>query len=62
MYDDMVKSFTTAGHVDDETQKNDLAIVRQVAEVNEVVPNNRAYDFTFARQAEAKLNKQGWKP
>ncbi|MSP40472.1 MAG: ABC transporter substrate-binding protein [Deltaproteobacteria bacterium] len=62
MYDDMVKSFTTAGHVDEETQKNDLAIVKLVAEVNEVVPNNKAYDFSFARQAEAQLNKQGWKP
>jgi len=62
MYDDMAKSFTTAGHVDEETQKNDLAIVKLVAEVNEVVPNNGAYDFTFARQAEAQLNKQGWKP
>ena len=62
MYDDMAKSFTTAGHVDEETQKNDLAIVKLVAEVNEVVPNNKAYDFTFARQAESQLNKQGWKP
>lgn len=62
MYDDMVKSFTTAGHVDDETQRNDLAIVKLVAEVNEVVPINKAYDFSFARQAEAQLNKQGWKP
>ena len=62
MYDDMVKSFTAAGHVDDETQKNDLAIVKLVAEVGEVVPNNKAYDFSAARQAEAQLNKQGWKP
>jgi ABC-type nitrate/sulfonate/bicarbonate transport system substrate-binding protein len=62
MYDDMAKSFTTVGHVDEETQKNDLAIVKLVAEVNDVVPNNKAYDFTFARQAEAQLNKQGWKP
>ncbi len=62
MYDDMVKSFTAAGHVDDETQRNDLAIVKLVAEVSEVVPNNKAYDFSAARQAEAQLNKQGWKP
>lgn len=60
MYDDLVKTFTAAGHVDDETQKNDLAIVKLVAEVNEVVPNNRAYDFTAARQAETQL--KGWKP
>ena len=46
----------------EETQKNDLAIVRLVAEVNDVVPNQRAYDFSFARQAEQQLNKQNWKP
>jgi len=62
MYDDLVKTFTAAGHVDDETQRNDLAIVKLVAEVNEVVPPQRAYDFSFARQAEAQLLKQGWKP
>ena len=62
MYDDLVKTFTAGGYVDDETQKNDLAIVKLVAEVSEVVPNNRAYDFSAARQAEAQLNKQGWKP
>jgi hypothetical protein len=36
--------------------------VRQVAEVTDVVPNQRAYDFSFARQAEQQLNKAGWKP
>jgi hypothetical protein len=43
-------------------KKNDLAIVAQVADVNEVVPPKRAYDFSFAIQAEQQLNKQGWKP
>jgi ABC-type nitrate/sulfonate/bicarbonate transport system substrate-binding protein len=62
MYDDLIKTFTAGGHVDEETQRNDLAIVRQVAEVNEVVPIQRAYDFSFARQAEQQLNKMGWKP
>jgi ABC-type nitrate/sulfonate/bicarbonate transport system substrate-binding protein len=62
MYDDLVKTFTASGHVDEETQRNDLAIVRQVAEVTDVVPNQRAYDFSFARQAEQQLNKAGWKP
>lgn len=60
MYDDLVKTFTAAGHVDDETQRNDLAIVKLVAEVNEVVANSRAYDFSAARQAEAQL--KNWKP
>jgi NitT/TauT family transport system substrate-binding protein len=62
MYDDLVSTFTRSGHVDEETQKNDLAIVRLVAEVNDVVPPQRAYDFSFARQAEQQLNKQNWKP
>jgi NitT/TauT family transport system substrate-binding protein len=62
MYDDLVKTFTANGYVDEETQRNDLAIVKLVAEVNEVVPVQKAYDFSFARQAEELLNKQGWKP
>lgn len=62
MYDDLIKTFTVAGYVDEETQRNDLAIVKLVAEVDQVVPPQRAYDFSFARQAEQQLNKQGWKP
>ena len=62
MYDDLVNTFTKNGYVDEQSQRNDLAIVAQVAEVNEVVPPKRAYDFSFAIQAEAQLNKQGWKP
>ena len=62
MYDDLVGTFTKSGYVDEETQRNDLAIVRLVAEVNEVVPPQRAYDFSFARQAEQQLLKQNWKP
>ena len=62
MYDDLISTFTKGGYVDEETQKNDLAIVKLVAEVNEVVPIQKAYDFSFVRQAEQQLNKQGWKP
>jgi len=62
MYDDLIKTLTVAGHVDEETQRNDLAIVKLIAEVEHVVPPQRAYDFSFARQAEQQLNKQGWKP
>jgi NitT/TauT family transport system substrate-binding protein len=62
MYDDLIGTFTKGGYVDEETQKNDLAIVKLVADVNDVVPPQRAYDFSFMRQAEQQLNKQGWKP
>jgi len=62
MYDDLVGTFTKAGYVDEQSQKNDLAIVAQVAEVAEVVSPRRAYDFSFARAAEQQLTKQSWKP
>lgn len=62
MYDDLIGTFTKAGYVDEETQRNDLAIVKLVAEVSQVVPPQRAYDFSFVRDAERQLDKQGWKP
>jgi NitT/TauT family transport system substrate-binding protein len=62
VYDDLIPTFTRNGVVDDETQRNDLNIIRQVINGNETLPNNRAYDFTFAIDADAQLNKIGWKP
>lgn len=62
MYDDLVGTFTKSGYVDEQSQKNDLAIVAQVADVNETISPKRAYDFSFARQAETQLIKQAWKP
>ena len=56
------KTFTANGVVDEEAQRNDLAIVREIAGVTEVVPIQRAYDFSFARQADQQLTKAGWKP
>jgi NitT/TauT family transport system substrate-binding protein len=62
LYDDIIPTFTRSGTVDDETQKNDLAIIRQVVNANETLPNARAYDFSFALDADQQLNKAGWKP
>ncbi len=62
MYDDIAKTFTANGVVDEEAQRNDLSIVREIAGVTEVVPIQRAYDFSFARQADQHLTKAGWKP
>jgi NitT/TauT family transport system substrate-binding protein len=61
-YDDVIGTFTSNGVVDEETQKNDLDIVRQVADVKKEVPINRAYDFSFAAQADKDLTKSGWRP
>jgi ABC-type nitrate/sulfonate/bicarbonate transport system substrate-binding protein len=46
----------------DETLKNDRDIIRQVAAVKEAVPPSRAYDFSFALEADRQLNEAGWRP
>ena len=62
VYDDIIPTFTRSGMVDDETQRNDLAIIRQVINGNETLPIAKGYDFSFASEADAQLNKIGWKP
>jgi NitT/TauT family transport system substrate-binding protein len=61
-YDDIIGTFTTNGVVDEETQKNDLDIVREVVKVTKEVPIERAYDFSFAKKADEELTKAGWRP
>ena len=62
IYDDLIGTFTRNGTVDEETQKNDLAIIQQVAAVKEPVPVGRAYDFSFALEADRQLTQGGWRP
>lgn len=62
LYDDLIGTFTRNGAVDEETQRNDLDIIRQVVNANETIQNSRAYDFSFALEADQQLNKAGWKP
>jgi NitT/TauT family transport system substrate-binding protein len=62
VYEDLIGTFTRSGAVDEEAQKNDLKIIQQVVNAAEAVPINRAYDFSFALQADQQLSKLGWKP
>jgi NitT/TauT family transport system substrate-binding protein len=62
VYDDIIGTFTRNGFVDEETQRNDLAIIRQVVNANEALGTARAYDFSFAQEADQQLNRAGWKP
>jgi hypothetical protein len=48
--------------LDEETQKNDLDIVREVLKVTKELPIERAYDFSFAKEADSELTQAGWKP
>ena len=61
-YDGIIGTFTTNGVVDEETQKNDLDIVRDVLNMTKEVPIERAYDFSFAKKADSELTQMGWKP
>ena len=61
-YDGMIGTFTSNGVVDEETQKNDLDIVKEVLKISKDVPIERAYDFSFAKKADSELTQAGWKP
>jgi len=62
LYDDLIGSFTANGAVDEETQKNDLGVIRQVLDAKEALAPARAFDFSFAIEADRQLTKLGWKP
>ncbi len=62
LYDDLIGTFTANGAVDEDTQKNDLAVIRQVLDAKETLAPARAFDFSFALEADRQLNKSGWKP
>jgi NitT/TauT family transport system substrate-binding protein len=62
VYNDIIGTFTRSGIVDEETQRNDLNIIRQVVNASEALAPARAYDFSFAQEADQQLNKAGWKP
>lgn len=62
IYDDLIGTFTRNGTVDEETQRNDLEIIRQVVGIKEAIPIARGYDFSFALEADRQLTKAGWRP
>jgi ABC-type nitrate/sulfonate/bicarbonate transport system substrate-binding protein len=61
-YDEIIGTFTANGIVDEETQRNDLDIVREIVKAKKEVPIERAYDFSFAAQADKELTRAGWRP
>ena len=61
-YDGMIGTFTSNGVVDEETQRNDLDIVKEVLKITRDLPIERAYDFSFAKKADSELTQSKWKP
>ena len=62
MYDDLVGTFNQTGVVDEETQRNDIEVIRQILKSPDTIPVQRAYDFRFAREADRQLTQSGWRP
>jgi ABC-type nitrate/sulfonate/bicarbonate transport system substrate-binding protein len=62
LYDDLIGTFTPNGAVDLDTQKNDVEVIRQVLDGKEALAPARAFDFSFALEADRQLTKAGWKP
>ena len=62
IYDDLIGTFTRNGVVDEETQRNDLEIIRQVVGNKEAAAITRGYDFSFALEADRQLTQAGWRP
>ncbi len=62
LYDDLIGSFTANGAVDEDTQRNDLGVIRQVLDAKEAISPARAFDFSFVLDADRQLTKAGWKP
>ena len=48
--------------VDEETEKNDLDIVREVLKVTKELPIERACDFSFTKKADSEMTQVGCKP
>ena len=62
VYDDLLNTFTHDGTVDEETQKNDLAVISHITGIDEPIPVARAYDFSQVRGADRELTRAGWLP
>ena len=62
VYDDLLSTFTNDGTVDEETQRSDLAVIREITRAAEPMPIAHAYDFSIVRAANRELNASGWRP
>ena len=60
--DDLVGTFNQNGMVDEETQRNDIEVIRQILKTPDTIPVQQAYDFRFAREADRQLTQSGWRP
>ena len=61
-YDELISTFNLDGTVDEEVQRSDLAVIRQIARSESPMPISQAYDFSIVRAVHQELNLSGWRP
>lgn len=61
-YDDLISTFNVDGTVDEETQRSDLAVIREITRAPAPLPISQGYDFSIVRTANRELNEAGWRP
>jgi ABC-type nitrate/sulfonate/bicarbonate transport system substrate-binding protein len=62
VYDDLISTFTLDGTVDEETQRSDLVVIRDITRAAEPLSNKQAYDFSIVQAANRELNDSRWRP
>jgi ABC-type nitrate/sulfonate/bicarbonate transport system substrate-binding protein len=62
VYDDLISTLTTDGTLDEETQRSDLAVTRDITHATEPMSIKQSYDFSIVRAANRELNEAGWRP
>lgn len=62
IYDAARPTMTADGALSDETQKKMIAFVAKQAEVKESPVQEKLFDFSYVRKAQAALKSKGWKP
>ena len=62
VYDDLISTFTADGTVDEETQRSDLAVIRDITRATEPMSTTQAYDFSMVGAANRELIEAGWQP
>lgn len=62
VYDSSRPTMTADGTLNDVAQKKMAAFVAKSAALKEVIPADKAFDFSFVRKANAALHAKGWQP
>lgn len=58
-YDDLISTFTADGTVDEESQRSDLAVIREITRAPELMSISQAYHFSIVRAANRELSEAG---